>query len=338
MPLASLNVPDSFDPHDALDYVLREHRARFLYFEPHRKQEAFYKAGVKAKERLFLGGNRTGKTFCGAIEVAMHLTGNYPSWWEGYRYEGPIVAWVATVTTPELHQTLIPIYMGDDREKGVISPHLVVGQNKAIQLYKIKHKSGGISQLRFKSYKQGRVTFQGAKIDVMHFDEEPTSDVYIEGLMSTMATSSSHHGMVLMTMTPLLGLTDLVQSFYQDKDEGVLYGSKYYVQASWEDNPHLPEEEKKLIAETLPPHERKAREMGIPLIGSGLVYPIASETYVVDPFPVPLAWEHVMGLDFGWTNPTAALVCAINPETRDLYLIAEYKQSERSPEKHVGAI
>ncbi len=50
----------------------------FMYYEPHPKQLLFHKAGKEAKERLFLAGNRTGKTYCGSAEVCIHAAGNYP--------------------------------------------------------------------------------------------------------------------------------------------------------------------------------------------------------------------------------------------------------------------
>ena len=36
-------------------------------------------------------GNRPGKTECGAANSAYHATGKYPDWWEGKRYDHPIL-------------------------------------------------------------------------------------------------------------------------------------------------------------------------------------------------------------------------------------------------------
>ena len=35
-------------------------------------------------------GNKPGKTECGGADVAYHLTGKYPEWWEGHRFTHPI--------------------------------------------------------------------------------------------------------------------------------------------------------------------------------------------------------------------------------------------------------
>ena len=40
-----------------------EYAKQFLIYKPHDKQFLFHEAGKSAKERLFLAGNRTGKTY-----------------------------------------------------------------------------------------------------------------------------------------------------------------------------------------------------------------------------------------------------------------------------------
>ena len=51
-------------------------------------QLAFFKAGTSGvHQRLLYGGNQTGKTLTAAAEVAWHLTGQYPAWWEGKRFQ-----------------------------------------------------------------------------------------------------------------------------------------------------------------------------------------------------------------------------------------------------------
>ena len=62
------------------------------------KQLEFFKAGKTHKERAFIAGNRTGKTFCATYELVLHLTGLYPEWWEGRRFTTSIDAWAAGQT------------------------------------------------------------------------------------------------------------------------------------------------------------------------------------------------------------------------------------------------
>jgi hypothetical protein len=82
------------------------------WYVPHGKQRAFHAAGKGARERLFLAGNRVGKTLAGAVEVGFHLTGLYPEWWDGVRFGGPVQAWAASVTREATRDILQEVYLG----------------------------------------------------------------------------------------------------------------------------------------------------------------------------------------------------------------------------------
>ena len=76
---------------------------KLLQYEPYEYQKRFHDAkdmsGRLARQRLLMAANKTGKTFCGASEMAFHLTGRYPEWWQGARFSRPITAWAAGNTT-----------------------------------------------------------------------------------------------------------------------------------------------------------------------------------------------------------------------------------------------
>ena len=81
-----------YDPIEALHATMAAALERKLYrvidfFDPYPKQQNFYDAGIGFKERLLMAGTQLGKTYAGAFEVAGHLTGEYPDWWLGKRYE-----------------------------------------------------------------------------------------------------------------------------------------------------------------------------------------------------------------------------------------------------------
>jgi hypothetical protein len=76
---------------------LRKDRTKLSRYKPYSKQLAFHSAGATHRERLLMAGNQLGKTFCGAAEAAIHLTGNYPDWWPGRRWERPVRAWAVSV-------------------------------------------------------------------------------------------------------------------------------------------------------------------------------------------------------------------------------------------------
>ena len=191
------------------------------------KQLEFFKASAFHKEVLFLAGNRVGKTEAGGYKACCHLTGQYPDWWEGKRFDKPIMLMAAGdtgQTTRDVIQNKMLGGLWDAEEWGTgiipgdcidIKPTLKQGISGAYEEIKVKHVSGDYSTFRLRSYDQGRRIFQGVELDVFWPDEEVPKDVYDEGLVRTMTTQ----GIVMMTFTPLNGLTELVMSFMQSMDE-----------------------------------------------------------------------------------------------------------------------
>ncbi len=189
------------------------------------KHLRFFALGRAHNERLFMAANRVGKTEgVGGYETTLHLTGRYPDWWEGRRFGGPINAWVAgktNETTRDIIQAkLFGPVQGSGATKRVSGMGLVPGEDigecswKAgiadlLDTVRIRHVSGGWSTLGLKTYQQGRGAFEGTEQHLVWLDEEPPLDVYTECLMRTMTTK----GLVLLTFTPLLGLSEVVLSF-----------------------------------------------------------------------------------------------------------------------------
>src|SRR5687768_1154284 len=84
-----------------------------------------------------------------------------------------------------------------------------MGVTGAMDTAAIRHKSGGISKLGFKSFDQGRRKLQGTEKHLIWLDEEPPEDVYSECLLRLMTTN----GIMMVTFTPLLGLSDVALRF-----------------------------------------------------------------------------------------------------------------------------
>jgi hypothetical protein len=78
--------------------VRRRSRRRLADYRPYTKQIEFHAAGAAVRERLLMAGNQLGKTYCGAAEAAIHLTGLYPAWWGGRRFARPVRAWAGSKT------------------------------------------------------------------------------------------------------------------------------------------------------------------------------------------------------------------------------------------------
>lgn len=107
--------------------------------------------------------------------------------------------------------------------------------------------------------------------------------------------------------------------------------SKYLVMAGWADVPHLDEKTKRELREATPLHLRKAREFGIPVLGSGAVFPVPEEDIVLDPIPIPDSWPQLGGMDFGWDHPFGAVQMAWDRDSDTLYVTKDFRQSELTP-------
>lgn len=203
------------------ELAYRQARNRLAFFTPYAKQMEFYATGKTHRERLLMAANQVGKSFCGAHEVAMHLTGRYPDWWPGRRYDRPINAWAASDTSETTrdtvqHNLIGPAASEADWGTGAIPKDCIIDTSRrtgvadALDTVSVKHVTGGTSYLGFKSYDQGRQKWQGTVKDLIWLDEEPPLDIYTEALTRT---NTIPDAMVMLTFTPLLGMSDVVHMF-----------------------------------------------------------------------------------------------------------------------------
>lgn len=198
-------------------------RDQLRRYRPYPKQRQFHAAGAGHRERLFMAGNQVGKTLAGAMEWAMHLTGRYPEWWKGRRFARPVRLWAAGVTGETTRDNPQRVLLGpperrEDRGTGAIPGDAIAdaaaqrGLADAVDSVVVRHASGGSSLLAFKAYEKGREKWQGETLDGVWFDEEPPLAIYTEGLARTHA----RQGIVVVTFTPLLGMSEVVRMFLAD--------------------------------------------------------------------------------------------------------------------------
>ncbi len=198
----------------------RQNTNRLRYYQPYAKQTAFHAAGATFRERLFMAGNQLGKTLAGAAEAAMHLTGEYPSWWAGRRFERPITMIGGSesheLTRDGVQRLLVgPPMSEEDWGTGYLPKSALAGWTRrssasgALDSVTVRHASGGTSTLLLKAYEQGRAKWQANTVDYVWFDEEPPEDVYFEGITRTNATGGS----VAVTFTPLKGMSSVVSRY-----------------------------------------------------------------------------------------------------------------------------
>ncbi len=311
---------------------------KLLHYKPYKKQMKFHELGSTIRERLFMAGNQLGKTIAGAAEMAMHLTGLYPDWWQGRRYKRPVVAWASGITGETVRDTVQRLLVGRTGEYGTgfIPKHCIIGDPKRamgtpdlLDSVQVRHVSGGISRCGFKSYATGREKWQGETLDILWLDEEPPQDIYTEGLTRTNATG----GFVYMTFTPLLGMSEVVRRFISDQNN-----DRTVVNMTIDDVDHYTDEQKASIIASYPAHEREARAKGVPTLGSGRIFPISEESIKCEPFQPPAWWCRIGGLDFGWDHPTAAVKIIWDREDDVIYVTSCHKLRESTPIVHAAAI
>uniref|UniRef100_UPI003F497E4D terminase large subunit domain-containing protein n=1 Tax=Ensifer adhaerens TaxID=106592 RepID=UPI003F497E4D len=322
----------------------RTRQNRLATYKPYRKQLEFHKASAAYRERLFMAGNQLGKTLAGAAEAAMHLTGQYPDWWEGRRFDHPVIMLAGSesyeLTRDGVQRLLIgPPMNEEDWGTGYIPKAAIVdttrrsGVSGALDSVTVRHVSGGVSTVLFKAYEQGRGKWQANTVDFVWFDEEPPEDVYLEGITRTNATGGS----IAVTFTPLKGMSTVVARFIMPgEDEGAKY--RTVTTMTIDDADHYSAEERARIIASYPAHEREARTKGIPSLGSGRIFPVSEESITVAPFEIPKHWVRIGGLDFGWDHPFGAVEIAWDRDADIIFVTKEYREREATPLIHSGAL
>jgi phage terminase large subunit-like protein len=254
---------------------------RLGHYKPYPKQMEFHAAGATHRERLLMAGNQLGKTLAGGFELAMHSTGRYPDWWEGKRFDGPIVAWACGTTGETVRDTVQRVLLGRTGQHGTGAiPRDALGELVSargvadlLDTIKVKHDSGGLSTIGLKSYLSGREKFQGETLHCVWLDEEPLADIYLEALARTNIGSNP----VYLTFTPLLGVSETVRRFLMEKSP-----DRSITSMTIDDVQHYSAEEKARIIASYPAHELEARTKGIPALGSGRVFPIPEEQIAIE--------------------------------------------------------
>ena len=300
-------------------------------YQPYPKQMEFHANGSKYRERLLLAGNQSGKTLAASMEVAYHVTGKYPDWWEGKRFKSPVRVWVAGTSGEGTRDTVQRLLLGDGPEYGTGSiPKSAIKEVKMArgvtgavgQIY-IDYASSGTSYIGFRSYEQPRERWQGESLNLLWCDEEPPIEHYMEGLTRL----NAREGIAMMTMTPLLGMTKTVRMFYPHPTTM----DRALTMMTIDDVLHYTENEKEKIIASYPEHEREARLKGVPMLGSGRVFPVSRSQIECKPFEIPEHWPRLGGIDFGWDHPTGAVAIAWDRDADCIYITHCYRERERTP-------
>ncbi len=330
-------------------YQLKKSRKRYerwRFFIPVAKQEEFLFGGadpVTGAERMLMAGNGNGKTETAAFEVALHLTGNYPVWWRGYRFDKPIRAWVGGTSGRGARSAGQEKLFGTPGDPsalgtGLIPKDSIVGTPatgrsapNSIDSAIIKHISGGNSRVELKTYSQQREDWQGSDIELVWFDEEPPMEIYTEGLARLRGK-----GIAMTTFTPLHGITDLVKRFTSENN-----GRRLLVRMRLSDAVFMTPEQVAATLEMYPVHEREARLNGMPMLGEGAVFSTPSENLAEPRLSldkVPLWWPRLWAIDFGINHPFAAVLFAFDRDADCAHILRAFRLKGMSALHHTHAL
>lgn len=330
---------------------------KMFAYSPYAKQREFLDAGAEFTERTLMAGNQLGKSFTGAFEVTVHLTGRYPGTaaypkdgaysgeWKGRRFYEPVVFWAGGETNETITKTTQRLLAGrieseDEPGLGMIPREDIISWKKSpfgpslIDHILVRHHNAdgvedGISTLFFKPYSQGRARWQGDTIHGVLFDEEPPYDIYSEGLTRT----NKYGQFSMLTFTPLMGMSQVVEKFLLNPSP-----AQKVINMTIEDADHYTAEERAKIIASYPEHEREARAKGIPTVGTGRIFQIPEEMIKCQPIQCPDHWYIIDGQDFGWNHPQAHVQLWIDRDSDTVYLAHTWKKSECKTDEAFRAV
>lgn len=332
----------------------------FRFYKPYPIFQEFHNLGAepKVRVRFLMAANRIGKSISCFAETAMHATLTYPDWWNGYRYTSKdMVIWVGGRSHKDLLRLRRGLFKDQKGFPPFIHPSLVVYSNYSNNEFHIKNALGGTTLLELKTCdggvekKSGQSGWTGENVSFIWIDEPPPMSVLNEANTRITQTSAGDKSMMVVSSTCVelseffLYVTEKVEQVEVNVD-GVLvlqhkqdkiapqeiYEGRVYITASLDDAPHLSEEEKKRMIASWPVHERQARSTGIPIIGSGLVFPVLEEAITYEPCAFPDSFGHIGGMDFGeGSDLDVLLLGAWDFDNEKLYVYFEYAARQKKP-------
>lgn len=296
----------------------------------HDKQMQFHQC--MAENRWVFGGNRCGKTECGAAETAWIALSRHP-----FRQNlKESFGWVVSLSMQvqrDVAQDKILKYLPKESIADIVmhSGSRGAPEYGVIDFILVKNDMGGLSKIGFKSCDQGREKFQGASLDYVWFDEEPPEDIYSECRMRLL----DKNGIIYGTMTPLKGQTFVYTDIYLKETEDPSIKCFFM---EWADNPFLDKKAVDKMTISMPKDELEVRRYGRFKGLAGLVYPnFSTQTHVIEPFKVPPEWYDNISIDPGLNNPLSCHFYACDGDG-NVYVVAEHYEAQQDITYHAKRI
>ena len=309
------------------------------FYEPQLK---FFSDGTTHHQRLLRGGNQVGKSFACAFEASLHLSGKYPRWWKGKRFDKATRGWIIGPTAQlvrdgpqrqlcarqgEFGTGTIPLSAFAGR------PVMVPGGTGAIDTITTIHETAGVrdgvSSATFKSFEMRSEKLQSESVDWIWIDERCSEEIYSELLARTTATD----GIIFMSYTPLKGGGELTYRFLNEYS-----ADRSDTRIEAHQAKHISDERRAQMEEAYLPHEREARIHGVPQQGIARVFPFSIEGMLrrFNPDTDIHSWARwIIGIDFGYGHPFAAALCAWVPDLEQFYVVDGFRMERVEAFHHV---
>ncbi|MCQ2382274.1 MAG: terminase family protein [Clostridia bacterium] len=294
----------------------------------HQKQLTFHQS--LAKSRFVFGGNRTGKSVCGAMETIWYATGLHPF----IKIDHAMDGWVVSLTRQvqrDVAQAKILQYLPPEWivKTVMVSGSAFAPAHGVIDFILVRNVFGTVSKIGFRNCEQGRERFQGVSLDYVWFDEEPPEEVYDECLLRLLDRGGVHW----VTMTPLKGRSWVYERIYLRQEQQPELACFWM---SWDDNPYLSHEEKQYLIANLPPDVLESRQHGHFVAAEGLVFPNFTVDNILEPIVFKNADAYYIAIDPGYRNPTGVVWAVVVGE--NLYVVSDYEVAGLTIADHSQAI
>lgn len=333
-----------------------------------------YDFTVPGLHNYIAGGLVNHNTLSAGAEFAMHMIGWYPDWWPGIKFDRPIDAWACAVSTEKQREILQKILYGTERASkksndfgtGMIPfaeitdvSNRQAGVSDVIDQVRVRfHKSKRESAISHKVYEQGRRAYEGKPVPLIWDDEEPGGKegpgIFSEQVARGQTIPDSR---LMMTFTPLLGMTEIVRTFMQESQHpdspyhvtnmtiydavgGVWPEGTPWAGEEWDG--HYSKEQADAEVAKMKPYERDTRAYGIPMMGEGRVFPVADDEIAFDVYDFPKGlphwWPRIIGIDFGIGHPFAMVFCAWDRDNDVLYVYDAYRKEGETTSQHATVL
>jgi hypothetical protein len=105
-----------------------------------------------------------------------------------------------------------------------------------------------------------------------------------------------------------------------------------------EDAEHYTDLDRVKIIDSYPEHERDARTKGIPVLGSGRIFPIKDEVIAIEHRDFPSHWPRIGAMDFGYDHPFAAVELIWDRDNDAVYVSKVFRVRQGTPVTHAAAL